>query len=281
MNACGDMPGFRVHTITPMQIYDTTIHSHESLVGGYRMLRLHAEAAAAAARPGQFIHLRIPNIDPASLRRPFSICHAEAGVLDILYKVVGRGTEALAQLQPGSIVNIMGPLGNTFPAPAPDATPLLVAGGFGVAPLLFLARTLPTVGVVFVGGRTAEDILLVDAFTSIGWPVAVCTDNGSLGTQGWVTTALDAWRAGHPHASAELYCCGPEPLLAAVDQRAQAWKLRGWLSLDRHMGCGVGACLGCVQKVRHIADDGTTNVRLARVCKDGPIFRAGTLVWEN
>ena len=274
------MPGFHVdHHL--MQLLDTPILTHERLSGGYYMLRLKAEAIAKASCPGQFIHLRIPNIKASALRRPFSICDASNGVIAILYKVVGRGTEAMASLQPGDTVNIMGPLGNTFPVPAEAAIPLLVAGGFGVAPLLFLARTLKTRGILFVGGRSAADILLVDAFTAIGWTTCVCTDDGSLGTRGFVTAALDAWHSEHSKTNAELYCCGPDPLLAAVDQRASDWHMRGWLSLDRRMGCGVGACLACVQKMRRINAHGAEETFLARACTEGPIFETGKIVWEE
>ncbi len=264
-----------------MQIVDTTILSHEILSGGYRMLRLSAPDIANQAQPGQFIHLRIPNIEAASLRRPFSICDASDGVLSILYKQVGRGTEAMGRLREGETVNILGPMGTVFPAPADSSLPLLVAGGFGVAPLLFLARRLSTKGILFVGGRSGADILLVNDFTAIGWKTFVCTNDGSLGTKGFVTAALDTWRSQHPATEAELYCCGPEPLLEAVDTRTMDWGMKGWLSLDRRMGCGVGACLGCVQKMTRTGADGNAETYLARVCKDGPVFEAGTIVWGD
>ncbi len=246
------------------------------------MLHLSAPALADEALPGQFIHLRIPNIAPSSLRRPFSLCKASAGVLSILYKEVGRGTEAMGRLHAGDAVNIIGPLGNTFPVPDQSAVPLLIAGGFGVAPLLFLAERLsPRKGILFVGGRSREDILLVDDFKAIGWETQVCTNDGSLGTMGFVTAALDAWQSQHPATTVEMYCCGPEPLLEAVDKRAVEWGVKAWLSLDRRMGCGIGACLGCVQMMKRTSADGLDEKYRARVCKDGPIFKAGTLVWED
>ena len=262
-----------------MQLDNTTILSHVEMCGGYRMLRLQAPEIAAVSRPGQFIHLRIPNIEPASLRRPFSICDASAGVLSILYKQVGRGTEAMGRLREGETVNILGPIGNGFPLPDSTATPLLVGGGFGVAPLLFLAKRSPVKGILFVGGRSQADILLVDDFRAIGWETQVCTNDGSLGTRGFVTAALDAWQSQHPATKAEMFSCGPEPLLAAVDERASKWGMKAWLSLDRRMGCGVGACLGCVQKMKRTTPSGEAETYLARVCKDGPVFESGTIVW--
>ena len=262
-----------------MQLDNTTILSHVELCGGYRMLRLQAPEIAAASRPGQFIHLRIPNIEPASLRRPVSICDAANGVLSILYKQVGRGTEAMSRLRDGETVNILGPIGNGFPLPDPTATPLLVGGGFGVAPLLFLAKRSAVKGVLFVGGRSQADILLVDDFRALGWETQVCTNDGTLGTRGFVTAALDAWQSQHSATKAEMFSCGPEPLLAAVDERASRWGMKAWLSLDRRMGCGVGACLGCVQKLKRTDPAGGVQTYLARVCKDGPVFESGTIVW--
>lgn len=279
MTAFGSMPGFSVDET--MLLYNTTILAHFDLCGDYRMMKLRAPEIAAAALPGQFIHLRIPTLEPSSLRRPFSICDAADGVLSILYKKVGRGTEAMALLREGDTVNIMGPLGNGFPEPSPSAVPLLVAGGFGVAPLLFLAKRSPVQGVLFVGGRSQSDILLVEEFKALRWDIHICTDDGSAGTRGFVTAALDAWRSLHPDKKAEMFSCGPEPLLAAVDQRAQRWGMKAWLSQDRRMGCGAGACLGCVQKMKRLNGDGAPETYYARVCKDGPVFESGTIAWGD
>lgn len=273
------MPGSGVDEA--MTLSDTPILRNDPVGPDYRMMTLDAAAIAAAAQPGQFIHLRVPNLGSAALRRPFSICDAAAGRLDILYKQVGRGTSAMAELRAGDIVNIMGPLGRGFPMPAPGAVPLLVAGGFGVAPLLFLAKRCPVRGVLFAGGRTASDVLLVPEFEALGWETRVCTDDGSLGTRGFVTAALDAWRSEHPATPAEMFCCGPEPLLAAVDRRAGLWGLKAWLSQDRRMGCGAGACLGCIQKMKRETAGGGIETYYARVCKDGPVFASGTIFWEG
>ena len=264
-----------------MQLSDTPILSNEPVGPDYRMMTLQAPAIVASAQPGQFIHLRVPNLEAGALRRPFSICDAADGRLDILYKQVGRGTSAMAQLKPGDVLNIMGPLGHGFPIPSPAAVPLLVAGGFGVAPLLFLAKRSPVKGVLFAGGRSARDVLLVADFEALGWETRVCTDDGSLGTRGFVTAALDAWQSEHPATSAEMFSCGPEPLLAAVDRRAGLWGMKAWLSQDRRMGCGAGACLGCIQKMKRTTETGAIQTYYARVCKDGPVFASGTIFWEG
>lgn len=264
-----------------MQLDDAEIIFHEPLKGGYRLIKFKAPEMAAASKPGQYVQVRIPNLEATALRRPFSICGAEDGVLTILYKQVGRGTFAMGDLKVGQKVNILGPLGDgVFPLCDSATTPLLIGGGFGVAPLLFLAKQLPQKGVLFVGGRTSEDILITEEFEKIGWEVQLCTNDGSVGTKGFVTAALDAWLEAHPEKKAEMYACGPEPMLKAIDERAARFGRVAWLSLDHRMACGVGACLGCIQKVRVTDAAGNVEEKTLRVCKDGPIFKSGTIVWE-
>lgn len=264
-------------TLEPMQITEAILSRHEPAPGGYRRVVLEAPDLAAVARPGQFLHLRIPNLWQGALRRPFSICLVEDGRIHVLYKTVGAGTEALALLPAGASVNLLGPLGNGFPLEIGDRTPVLVGGGYGVAPLLFLAKRLPRKGLLFAGGRTAADILLRDEFEDLGWDVRLSTEDGSVGIRGRVTAALDAWAETADTSRCEIFACGPDGMLRAVGDRAIAWKCPGWLSLDKHMGCGVGACLACVQALRR--EDGT--VHKGRVCRDGPVFAASEIVWEG
>ncbi|MBQ9726961.1 MAG: dihydroorotate dehydrogenase electron transfer subunit [Kiritimatiellae bacterium] len=264
---------------------DSTVLSHRPAGAGCRMLVLRAPEIAAAAAPGRFVHLRVPALEASALRRPFSICDADpaTGSLSILYKEVGRGTAAMAALAPGDRVDLMGPLGRGFPLPPPDADVLLVGGGYGVAPLHFLAKVLsstPRTGriVLFAGGRTAADLLLLGGFRALGVEIRPATDDGSLGDRGLVTAPLDAFLedAGPAARRAVLFACGPFPMLRALDERAAARGFAAWLSLDRRMACGVGACCGCAQKVRD--PDGA--VRVATVCGDGPVFPAGSVVWD-
>jgi dihydroorotate dehydrogenase electron transfer subunit len=249
----------------------------EILNADYRCLVLDAPAIAAAARPGQFVHLRVTGLELSALRRPFSIYRAAGSRLSILYKTVGRGTEQLARLRAGDTLSAMGPLGNGFPLGTEGQLPILVAGGFGVAPLAFLARSLPVRGILMVGGRTADDILCTRDFTDLGWEVQAATMDGSRGASGLVTVLLDAWLAAHAMQPVEFYACGPYGLLRAVAGRAARAGSRAWVSLDKHMVCGVGACLACVQRLRR--PDGTTWI--ARVCRDGPVFEGGEIVWEE
>ena len=169
--------------------------SLEDLGAGYRRLRLSAPGAASEAAPGRFVHVRVPSLDASAMRRPISVCDADpaTGVLTLVFKVVGRGTAALATVREGDRVDLMGPLGNGFPLPPEDAELLLVGGGYGVAPLYFLARSFlaraagrPEARSVrlFVGGRTKADLLLLDDFRALGVEIRPATDDGSFGTKG-------------------------------------------------------------------------------------------------
>lgn len=261
-----------------MQLETGTVISHASEGAEYRVLTLQLPRTAGMATPGQFVHLRISSLQDAVLRRPFSIYRVDGNKLSILYKNVGRGTAAMHALAEGDAVNVLGPLGNGFPATLPPGRlPVLVAGGYGVAPLYFLATRLPGKGILFVGGARAKDVLLKEAFESIGWTVCIATEDGSLGTRGRVTAPLDAWLASLDAGTIpEIFACGPNGMLMALSQRARNSHWNAWLSLDRHMGCGVGACLACVQRI--VIDGRET---LVRVCKEGPVFESRTIAWDD
>jgi len=259
-----------------MRLEQAKVLSHTAAGTGYRVLELRAPTIAADARPGQFVHAQVPNLQGSLLRRPFSLYAAEGSTLRILYKVVGAGTRALRDAQPGQTISILGPLGNGFPTKQPPAVPVLVAGGYGVAPLAFLAKRLPSTGVVFIGGASADHILCADDFRALGWDVRLATDDGSLGTPGLVTAAIDAWAASRPDlGKIAFFACGPDGMLKAVGQRAVALGVKAWLSMDRHMGCGAGVCLACVQRVRINGKE-----QWLRVCKEGPVFEAREVVWS-
>ena len=251
---------------------------HEDIGSGYRRILFDAPKIAAAAQPGQFVHLRVPALEMSALRRPFSIFNAGDGKLELLYKTVGRGTAALNGVKPGDEVRVMGPLGHGFPLKC-DGAALLVGGGFGVAPLYFLARRLKEMGqpkdgaiVLFVGGRTKDDLLALDRFAELGVDVRAATNDGSAGVKGLVTDPLDdalieLRTAGRKF---EIFACGPDPMLKAVAMRATGTGMKGWISMDRHMVCGVGACYACIQK---------TVRGNSRCCIEGPVFAAADLVW--
>ena len=266
--------------------------SHEETGPGYRYLVLEAPKMAAELQPGQFVHVRVPALEKSALRRPFSVFDAEppspegsgasGGKVTLLYKTVGRGTAALNAVKPGDEIAVMGPLGHGFPQKC-DGVPLLVGGGYGVAPLHFLAKRMirsksgedaasPFALKLFIGGRSAADLLAIDRFKALGVEVFTATNDGSAGVKGLVTDPLDDELAKLRERGEkfELFACGPDPMLKAVAMRATGTGSKGWISMDRHMVCGVGACYACIQK---------TVRGNSRCCVEGPVFAAEDLVW--
>lgn len=258
---------------------ETRISSHTDAAPGYRFLVLDAPKLAAALVPGQFVHVRIPGLEASALRRPFSVFDACDGQVTVMYKIVGRGTEVLAKAQVGDAVMVEGPLGRGFPLTC-KGVPLLVGGGYGVAPLHFLARRQVAAGlkpILFVGGRTKDDLLALDRFAAMGVEVRTATNDGSAGAKGFVTDPLDdaLIELRQQGESFELFTCGPDGLLKAVAMRATGSGMPGWISMDRHMVCGVGACFACIQKIKLPNGE----VYNARCCVNGPVFKAEDIVW--
>lgn len=260
---------------------ETKIVSHEAAGPGYRFLVVSAPKLAETLVPGQFVHVKVPALEASALRRPFSVFDADpaAGTVTVMYKIVGRGTEALARAGVGETIRVLGPLGHGFPVTC-SGVPLLVGGGYGVAPLHFLAHRMTAAGlkpILFEGGRTKDDLLALDRFAAMGVETRIATNDGSAGVKGFVTDPLDDELIALRQAgkSFELFTCGPDGLLKAVAQRATGTNSPGWISMDRHMVCGVGACFACIQKFR--LPDGT--VMTGRCCVNGPVFAAADIVW--
>lgn len=251
-----------------------TILEHTEIGSGYRYLVVAAPKMAAELTPGEFVHVKVPQLEMSALRRPFSVFNAADGKVTMLYKTVGRGTAALNAAKVGDELNILGPLGHGFPVDS-TGTALLVGGGFGVAPLYFLAAARARKGlksILFVGGRTASDVLSLDRFAALGVETKVATNDGSLGEKGFVVVPLDAEvkRLREAGENFEFFTCGPDGLLKAVTERALQLGVPGWISVDRHMICGVGACYACIQR---------TVRGNSRCCIEGPVFAAKDLVW--
>jgi len=251
------------------------IVSNERDTDLYFRLAVLAPRIAPLVQPGQFAHVRILPLKEALLRRPFSIFQVSGSKLSILYKAVGRGTEVLSRMHPGEELSMIGPLGHGFTVPPPGGeTPLLIAGGYGMAALYLLAQRSPQKGITFVGGRRRPDILCEEEFRALGWEVRVTTEDGSFGEKGLVTQPLLAELRGRAPRR-KLFACGPTPMLKAVAQLALDFGLPAELSLDEHMGCGIGVCLTCVVPVK--AGNGW---EYHRTCTEGPVFDSREIVWE-
>ncbi|HOX56622.1 MAG TPA: dihydroorotate dehydrogenase electron transfer subunit [Candidatus Paceibacterota bacterium] len=242
----------------------------------YLRMVLCAPQIAPLVQPGQFVHVRILPLKDALLRRPFSVFQVSTGNLSILYKTIGRGTEVLSRMRPGEELSLIGPLGRGFTVPLPAGEiPLLIAGGYGMAALYLLAQRSPQRGIVFVGGRRRVDILCEAEFRALGWEVRVTTEDGSQGETGLVTQALlKELRRGMP--GRKLFACGPTPMLKAVGRLAAEFNLPAELSLDEHMGCGIGVCLTCVVPIKT-----AEGWEYQRTCTEGPVFDCRQIAWEE
>jgi dihydroorotate dehydrogenase electron transfer subunit len=214
-------------------------------------------------------------IDPL-LRRPFSIHRmlgSESGEFEILFRAVGSGTKILARAHVGDRLDVLAPLGRGFRLDA--GRPLFVGGGIGVAPLLFLAESFLEKGIrpkLLLGGRRDRDILCHEDFTCLAVPFALATEDGTLGEPGLVTRLLERELAAGVSGTG-VYTCGPVPMLEAVARICRNHGVPCQVSLEAHMACGVGACLGCV-----VAGE---KAPYLRVCKEGPVFDAGEIKWDK
>ena len=212
--------------------------------------------------PGQFVNIKLNGF---FLRRPISVCDSEPDKLTLLYKVVGRGTEAMAEMKTGETLDILTGLGNGYDVTKAGDRPLLIGGGAGVPPMYLLARKLIAQGkdvTVIMGFNTAAEVYYKDEFEKIGAKVLVTTADGTAGIKGFVTAAMPA--AGD---YTYVYTCGPEPMLKAVYNASDAG---GEYSFEERMGCGFGACMGCSCKTKY---------GNKRICRDGPVLTKEEIIW--
>lgn len=288
-----DLPG----VVTAAVQESATVVEHELMARNTWRMRLSCPAIATQILPGQFFMIRIPGRSDPLLGRPFALYDVYTDAdgtpqgLDFGYVVVGKMTSVLESLSVGSRVEMWGPLGNGFPLP-PTGHLVIAAGGIGQTPFLAVVREAlkrrtygnpgrtitasPTRITLCYGVRSAEYLAGVEEFQAEGIDVRVSTDDGSVGHRGFVTDVLKNVFAESPNAAA-LYCCGPEPMMQAVNRVAASVQIPTWLSLETPMACGFGACFSCVTKIRQ--DDGTWDYR--RVCVEGPVFPGEKVVFHE
>ena len=231
------------------------------LVPGVYRMQLRGDTSAITA-PGQFVNIQL---DGMFLRRPISVCDVQDDVLTIIYKVVGKGTEAMSKMESGKL-DILTGLGNGYDLTAAGEKPVLLGGGVGVPPMYLLAKKLIAEGktpTVIFGFNKQEEIFYEEEFKALGCQVYVTTVDGSYGIPGFVIDALKQLDYTH------FFTCGPEPMLKAV---YKASTTSGQMSFEERMGCGFGACMGCSCK---------TLTGYKRICKDGPVMRKEEILWED
>ena len=253
-------------------ILDLTVTENVRLHANYVLLKLTSDAELPEMLPGQFAEIRVDDSATTFLRRPISINYVDRvnNSVWFLIQLVGDGTHKLGQAKPGDIINVVLPLGNGFTLPEqPSDKLLLVGGGVGTAPMLYLGEQLVKRGstpTFLLGARSDKDLLQLDLFEKYG-KVYTTTEDGSHGEKGYVTQ--------HSILSEikfeQIYTCGPKPMMMAVAKYAKANQISCEVSLENKMACGVGACLCCVENT----DEGHVCV-----CKDGPVFNIEKLLWQ-
>lgn len=242
-----------------------TIEQNRQIAKDVYFLRL-AGPTGALTMPGQFVNILL---DGFYLRRPISVCDWDQNGMDLIYKVLGKGTAQMAAMQPGQTLDLLVGLGNGFSiGQAGGKQVVLVGGGVGVPPLYNLAKQLIGAGNipnVILGFRSSADVFYADAFAALGCGVQVATEDGSAGIKGFVTDALRQTEYDY------YYTCGPGAMLRAVYMLGTQKGAEGQLSFEERMGCGFGACMGCSCH---------TLVGAKRVCVDGPVFQSGEVLFE-
>ena len=270
-----------------MKNLQTIVLSNQEISPGYYRMRILAPGYAQIALPGQFVMFRVRRSLPPLLRRPFGIfqigflppdCEGmpEKEYIELIYKVVGTGTEVMRELHHGDQIELLGPLGRGFEINDEAGDKILVGGGIGLVPLYMLAQSLKDRSRtrLLIGGRTREDIITVTEFERLGVSTHVTTEDGSLGEEGLITRILERKLDKYPKA--QVYSCGPMPMLRAVETICSARRVPLQVSLEALMACGVGACLGCVVKG---ADHSEQNPRYLCTCRQGPVFYSPELDW--
>lgn len=228
---------------------------------------VHCPEVAELACCGQFVHILVPGF---TLRRPISICEIdrEEGTIRFVFILKGHGTEALSRVNEGDMIDMIAPLGNGFSvqsAPS-DKRVIVVGGGIGVPPMLETAKNCGKVSAI-LGFRSFGNIILADEFRAVCDDVLVCTDDGSVGEKGLVTAPLT--RELDKGDVGAVFACGPMRMLGAIAELTKQYGVFCEVSLEERMGCGVGACVGCVARINRNGEE-----KLLRVCKDGPVFNA-------
>jgi len=245
------------------------ILSNEKIRAKYFKMLLESSYIAREAMPGQFVEIKCSDTLDPLLRRPLGIHRVGTKTIELLYEVVGKGTDILSKKKKGDFLDVLGPLGNGFKILSGSS--ILIAGGIGVAPMVFLAEALPDKKIkptILIGAKTKKEILCDKNFGKISPDVYIATDDGSRGKRGLVSELFEKLlENSRPNI---VYACGPYAMLKTIAGICKKKKINCQVSMEEKMACGIGVCLGCGVKVK----DG-----YKLVCKDGPIFDAREIVW--
>lgn len=284
-----------------IQVNSNIISNKQLTEDCWRMV-LDAPQIASGVKPGQFIHIKIGGPNGPLFRRPLSVFRrvklGDTLGIEVVYKVIGRGTGRMTELRKGNQIDIIGPLGHGFEWHRDKSVKVLVAGGTGAACLFLLAEEISEAGLqlkILLGAETKESLILKKEFASLKGEVMVSTDDGSQGYHGFVTEMLDkALDERKISSDCVVYSSGPEPMLKALAPICQKYDIAAQVSIERHMMCGIGACLACVCKVdphriskdrdlksSHIQFVSDKEFGYALVCKDGPVFNINEVIFDE
>jgi dihydroorotate dehydrogenase electron transfer subunit len=261
---------------------------NRQLSPSYYRLGLACKEIPQLAVPGQFVMVRVSHQYDPLLSRPFCIYKVLNGAegIEVVYKVVGKGTAILQKADEGDETEVLGPLGNGYNLGGLEGDCIFIAGGIGIAAFYFIAeRIKESQGAVsgitlLFGGRSKEDIICLDDFNDLKVEVRIATEDGSLGERGLVTALLKKGLQEKKWSRPTLFACGPEPMLREVSFIAGKWGISCQLSLEREMACGFGICLGCVvKKYVNKGREHESQWKYASVCKEGPVFDSKDIIW--
>lgn len=257
-----------------MKQLKTKLESIKKIKPNIYLIGFKSAYLAKAAKPGQFLHIKVDD-KITILRRPFSIHKINKGKIYVLFKVRGRGTNLLAEYKRGDALDIIGPLGNGFKI-AEQASKnkdiILVAGGIGVAPLLFLAQKLKkSKATVILGARNKKEIVCKSDFNNLGFKTVIATEDGSSAFKGTAPELLKkTMKSLNPRSLADIYVCGPKEMFSEIKKILKNNpKVRCQVSFEQFMGCGIGICCGCSIQ---------TKKGYKKVCKDGPVFNIKEII---
>jgi dihydroorotate dehydrogenase electron transfer subunit len=263
----------------PQQVFASVL-ANDEIIADHKVLVCEAPEIAAQAQPGHFVNVLTAERTDPLLRKPFSIytVDRERGQISVLYSIVGPTTQGMARKRPGDTLDLVGPLGGRIfrPDTRPGAMHVMVGGGYGVPPLVFLSRELQRAEtepkMAFLIGARRKDLLLCEMeLIEAGVDARTATEDGSHGTTGRVTDVLEPLLRERPGQPVTVYCCGPTPMMRAVGARCQSLAVPCQLSMEVAMPCGIGVCMGCVLDL--------TDGRRVRCCVDGPVFESSEVKW--
>lgn len=259
------------------KLFKATVTENKRLIKNHYLLTLRPLKKIKKCRPGNFFMISMESGFDPLLKRPFSIHRSTDRDFQILYRVVGKGTTILSNKKPDDLLDVIGPLGNTFPINNKRRN-ILVAGGLGIAPIFGLADSIvnspaPAQPLLFYGAKTGKEVLCKKDLASIGIRPVISTDDGTTGKKGNIVKVLEKFiKCGSVNVNDyAIYACGPEPMLKALSALSKKLGIKGYAALEQNMACGVGTCLGCVVH---------TTGGLMRVCKEGPVFPMEEIIWD-